>query len=82
MVGADEVTGCAQNLQQMVSLQQHELERFLTDIYRVLSATNNPLKDKVCLEATVMSRPAGSCYVYYMSGDIRLQKSVPRGDLC
>ncbi|KAK9856467.1 hypothetical protein WJX84_005420 [Apatococcus fuscideae] len=34
-------------MQQMMAAGQHDLERFLTDIYRVISSTANPLKDKV-----------------------------------
>lgn len=36
-----------QSLQQMLALGPHELERFCGDIYKVLSSTANPLKDKV-----------------------------------
>ena len=36
-------------MQQMMAAGQHDLERFLTDIYRVISSTANPLKDKVSL---------------------------------
>ena len=38
-----------QTMQQMVAIGQRELEQFLTDIYKVLSSHQHPLKDKVSL---------------------------------